>query len=205
MKKIFLFLFHHWSWILIVIVLLLAVWGIRSCVKVLNNEESFSLTIMNDDHIDLTPAQVRSIRKIGKWEFLSVQMEELVDTTRSRWFVSDDELVRIYRGTIRLGVDMEQLSENWFQQKGDTAVLLIPPIQPLNEQFIDEAQTTTFSESGSWNHEALEGLYAKAERQMKRRLTESNAYEQAEENGRLQIAAFMQSLGIQHTKIFFER
>ncbi len=205
MKKIFLFLFHHWSWILIVIVLLLAIWGIRSCVKVLNNEESFSLTIMNDDHIDLTPAQVRSIRKIGKWEFLSVQMEELVDTTRSRWFVSDDELVRIYRGTIRLGVDMEQLSENWFQQKGDTAVLLIPPIQPLNEQFIDEAQTTTFSESGSWNHEALEGLYAKAERQMKRRLTESNAYEQAEENGRLQIAAFMQSLGIQHTKIFFER
>lgn len=205
MKKIFLFLFHHWSWILIVIVLLLAIWGIRSCVKVLNNEESFSLTIMNDDHIDLTPAQVRSIRKIGKWEFLSVQMEELVDTTRSRWFVSDDELVRIYRGTIRLGVDMEQLSENWFQQKGDTAVLLIPPIQPLNEQFIDEAQTTTFSESGSWNHEALEGLYAKAERQMKRRLAESNAYEQAEENGRLQIAAFMQSLGIQHTKVFFER
>ncbi len=205
MKKIFLFLFHYWRWVLIIIIVILAVLGIRSCVKLLSEEHPSSFIFESNNRIDLTPAQITSIKEIGKWEFLNIQMEELVDTTRSRWFVSDDELVRIYRGTMRLGIDMEQLSDNWFQQKGDTVVLLMPPIQLLNEKFIDEAQTTTFSESGSWDGKALEGLYHKAERQMKYRLAESNAYEQAEENGKKQVDALMQSLGFRSTKIFFER
>lgn len=162
-----------------------------------------SFAVESDNRIDLTPNQITSIRKIGKWEFLSVQMEEIIDTTRSRILLSDDELIRIYRGTIRLGIDMEQLDDDWFSSRGDTAVLHLPPVRQLNEQFIDEAATQTFYESGTWSHAAREQMYREAERRMKKRLAAGYAYEQAEENGREQLTALMRTFGFRHAEVSF--
>ena len=53
----------------------------------------------------MTPSQIESIRRIGQWEFMSINDEELVDTIRKGFF-SDDHLVRIYYGTLRLGIDL---------------------------------------------------------------------------------------------------
>ena len=55
--------------------------------------------------VELSPTQVRSIEAIGQWEFLAVSDEELVDTIRKGFF-SDDQLTRIYFGSLRLGVEM---------------------------------------------------------------------------------------------------
>ena len=53
--------------------------------------------LTKDDHIDfgtdreinLTPTQIQSMKDIGEWEFLSVSVEELVDTVHKGFF-SDD-------------------------------------------------------------------------------------------------------------------
>jgi hypothetical protein len=66
-----------------------------------------SFTIGYSDKIDDTPTIVEQMKEIGQWEFLSISDEELVDTVR-RGFFSDDELVRIYYGTMRLGIDFSQ-------------------------------------------------------------------------------------------------
>ena len=73
-------------------------------------DTSTPLQIVTNQSIDITPTQIRSIEQIGKWSFLEISDEEIVDTIR-RGFFSDDELVRIYYGTLRLGVDTRQAHE----------------------------------------------------------------------------------------------
>ena len=180
--------------------------AIRTLTKAIKDMPApVELSIESSDKIGLTPAQITSIRKIGKWEFLSIQMEEIVDTIHSRLLLPDEELVRIYRGTIRLGVDMSQLSADWFQARGDTAIVRLPKIQQLNKRFIDEARTQTFYETGSWDSKTRERLYRRAERRMKKRLSASNAYKQAELNGRQQVTALMHSFGFQTVTVSFSK
>ena len=73
-------------------------------------------------HIDITPTQIQEIQNIGQWEFLSINDEELIDTV-SRGFFSDSELVRIYYGTVRLGVDLRQAGPQWLHVEGDSIML----------------------------------------------------------------------------------
>ena len=103
-----------------------------------------------DDQIGLTPTQIVSIRQIGQWEFLSIADEELIDTVR-RGFFSDDQLIRIYYGTLRLGIDLQQMKEDAISQEGDSINILLPPIKLLDQDFIDEARTQSFYESGKWS------------------------------------------------------
>ncbi len=199
----FIFLVRHWRWTVSVIVALLLALAIF--MYVFKDTTFVSVGIESNDRIDETANQVTGVKKIGKWEFLSMQIEEIVDTTRSRFLISDDNLIRIYRGTIRLGVDMETLSDDWFQAKGDTAIVMMPPIIQLNKQFIDEAQTETFAESGTWDGKAREALYRKAENLMKQRLAKSDAYQQAEENGKDQMENLMHSFGYKVAVVTFDK
>ena len=197
-------LLRHWRLLLVCATLIAVALAIRSLTHALRDMPSpVQLSIQSSDTIDLTPAQITSIRKIGRWEFLSLQMEEIVDTTHSRLLLPDEELVRIYRGTIRLGVDMSKLPDNWFQARGDTAIVRLPPIRQLNARFIDEARTQTFYESGTWSGRDRERLYRRARQRMLRRLRTSDAYRQAERNGREQVASLMRSFGFQTVIVSF--
>ena len=70
------------------------------------------LTISKDDKISLSPTQITAIEQIGEWEFLSVNTEELIDTVKHGFF-GDSELVRIYYGTLRLGLNLHELGPHW--------------------------------------------------------------------------------------------
>ena len=100
-----------------------------------------------DDRINITPEQIESIKAIGQWEFLSIADEEMVDTTRKGFF-SDDHLVRIYYGTVRLGIDMNDVQPDWLQVEGDSILVQLPAVGLLDDNFIDEARTKSFHESG---------------------------------------------------------
>ncbi len=113
--------------------LLLSVWGLKRS----------QIGITHTDKIDITPVQIERIRDIGQWEFLAISDEELVDTVRHGFF-GDDELARIYYGTLRLGIDLQETSEGWIKMDKDTVVVMLPPIKLLDEKFIDEARTKTF-------------------------------------------------------------
>lgn len=78
-----------------------------------------SVEVVTNDKIDITPTQIEQIRSIGQWEFLSISDEELIDTVRHGFF-SDDELVRIYYGTLRLGLDLSETRPDWIVSSGDS-------------------------------------------------------------------------------------
>lgn len=166
---------------------------VRGCQK--GVEMPFSLSADFNREIDLTPAQIRSVERIGQWEFLSISDEEMVDTVVSHLLGRDDRLVRIYQGTLRLGIDFSDCQEHWATSRGDTAVLKLPAIKLLDKEFIDEARVQSFYEQGKWDAKAKEALYAKAQRAMIARCMTPENIQRAEKNAQQQVEALFRTLG----------
>ena len=162
-----------------------------------------SLHTKQNKQIDLTPTLIKSIEEIGEWEFLQLTDEELIDTVKHGFF-GDSELARIYYGTLRLGINLHQAPPGWIVQDKDTLRLSLPPIQLLDQDFIDEARTKAFFESGKWTEADRKQLYERAYSRMKQRsLTPANiAIAQA--NARQQIENMMKSMGFKNVKTGFE-
>ncbi len=180
--------------ILAVVLLLAGFFWVRDLTK----DDHF--TLGSDTQINVTPTQIMSIKAIGEWEFLAVNAEELVDTVRKGFF-SDDELVRIYYGTLRLGIDMSQLEPEWIEAGGDSVMLMLPKVGLLDTDFIDEARTKPFFESGRWSAEAKEAMYKKAYRQMKAHCLTKENLQAAQANGEEQMRNMMRSMGYKNIKI----
>ena len=159
--------------------------------------------IASNEAIDPTPTQIQSIRDIGEWEFLSISAEEMVDTIRKGFF-SDDELVRIYYGTLRLGIDMQQLGDAAMVVKGDSVEVTLPRVGLLDQDFIDEAKTKSFYESGKWSPQAHQALYLKAQSQMRRNCLTPANLQSAQLNAESQLTNLFKSLGYRHVTLHFE-
>ena len=169
---------------------------LRSCTK------GDHIEIGADDAIDATPTQIQSIKAIGEWEFLSVSLEELTDTVR-KGLLSDDELARIYYGTLRLGLNMHHVEPGWLKAEGDSVSLSLPEVALLDRDFIDEARTKPFFESGKWKPEDRETLYRQArERMLQHGMTKENLTA-AEDNAREQITSLMKAMGFKKVRITF--
>ena len=177
---------------------IVALFWLRNCTK------NDYLEVGADDAIDPTPTQIQSIKAIGEWEFLSVSLEELTDTVRKGFF-SDDELSRIYYGTLRLGINMHQVEPGWLEADGDSVSLTLPRVALLDRDFIDEARTKPFFESGSWKPEDREALYRQAhENMLQHGLTKENLAA-AEANAREQITNLMRAMGFRKVAIIFKK
>jgi hypothetical protein len=158
------------------------------------------ISLEADQHIDITPQQIESIRAIGQWEFLAISNEELVDTTRKGFF-SDDHLARIYYGTVRLGIDMQKMDSTWITTQGDSITLWLPRPALLDSKFIDEARTKSFHESGRWTARDRETLYRRAEQRMLQYSLTQRNIETARQNGDVQMRRLMQSMGFKHVNV----
>lgn len=157
-----------------------------------------------DDDINPTPEQIQSIRDIGQWEFLSISNEELVDTVRKGVF-SDDQLVRIYYGTLRLGVDLSKTKKNWITAHGDTIVVRLPKVGLLDKEFIDETRTKAFYESGRWTARDREALYRKARRQMMSHALTKENLKTAETNAEHEVRRMLSAMGYNNITVKFDK
>lgn len=192
------------SYIKIGVALLVVVLVVGGFFWLRNLTRNDHLDFGTDNEIDITPTQIQSIKAIGEWEFLSVSAEELVDTTRKR-ILMDDELARIYYGTLRLGVNMNQTRPKWIETNGDSVTVTLPPIGLLDKDFIDEARTKSFYESGTWSSVDREALYKKAYRMMTRHCLTKENLQAAETNGKEQFRNMMLAMGYKHVIINFEK
>jgi len=178
------------------LVLFLVIAIIVGIAYIYHGLKSSSVSLAVNETIDNTPICVERMRQIGEWEFLCINDEEVVDTTRKRLF-KDDELTRIYTGKLRLGIDMKEMKDDAIKRQGDSLVITLPEVKLLDEKFIDEAATKSFYESGSWDGADYELLYKKAQRQMKEHcLTEENL-NIARENGKSQFLKMLSVLKIE--------
>ncbi len=169
----------------------------------LNKDNTVSVT--TEEQTTLSPTQVESIEAIGEWEFLAISNEELVDTVR-RGFFGDDQLVRIYYGTLRLGINMKDVKEGWIQANAekDSIVCTLPPIRLLDNNFIDEARTRSFFEEGKWTGADRQALYDRAYAQMKKRCLTLANIRIAQRNARQQFRDMFKTMGFPNARVEFE-
>lgn len=169
----------------------------------LNKDNTVSVT--TEEQTTLSPTQVESIEAIGEWEFLAISNEELVDTVR-RGFFGDDQLVRIYYGTLHLGINMKDVKEGWIQANAekDSIVCTLPPIRLLDNNFIDEARTRSFFEEGKWTGADRQALYDRAYAQMKKRCLTPPNIRIAQRNARQQFRDMFKAMGFPNARVEFE-
>ena len=179
----------------IVAAVLGALWLVRAC-----SQTEVGLAVNED--INITPERITSIKAIGEWEFLSIADEELVDTVRKGLF-SDDHLSRIYYGTIRLGVNLHQVEPGWVTTSGDSLLVTLPAIGLLDCDFIDEARTKSFFESGKWSHQDREALYRRAYQLMLKHALTPDNLRQARQNGEAQMQRLFRAMGYDRVSIRF--
>lgn len=158
-----------------------------------NATKESTLSFSSNEEIDFTPTIVERMRSIGQWEFLSISDEELIDTVRTGFF-TDDELVRIYYGTLSIGIDLRDCSKDWISTEGDTIFVTLPEVKLLDQNFIDEASSRSFFETGSWSNKDRKAMYERArQRMLSRCLTEENL-NTARLNAREQIGRMLRPI-----------
>lgn len=187
------------EWLLLTILAVIVLVIILAAVVVYKVTQT-SVGVDVDNKIELTPTQITSMEAIGEWEFLSISDEEMIDTVRKGFF-SDDELVRIYYGTLRLGVDMHKVKPGWIQQRKDSIIITLPPIELLDNDFIDEARTQSFFQSGKWSEKDMATLYKRAYYNMRKRCLTPENIKSAEENASTQFYKLLKTMGFQNVVV----
>lgn len=161
-----------------------------------------AVTIERNDKITPTPNIITEVKMIGKWEFLSVKIEELVDTTKGVLF--KDQLSALYTGTLRYGIDFSKAESNWFVQNGDTVVAFLPKVELLDDYFLDETATKTVFETGSFTSNDRQDMRERAIRQILAKSKKAGYENEAQAESKEQFARFLQNLGIKNI-IFMDR
>lgn len=161
-----------------------------------------AIEIERNEKITSTPNIVTEVKKIGKWEFLSIKIEELIDTTKGVLF--KDKLSAIYYGTLRYGIDCSKAESDWFTQNGDTVYVSLPEVSLLDDFFLDEAATTTVFASGSFTSNDRRDMRDRAIQRMLAKSELKGYRTTAQENAKEQITIFLQQLGIKNI-VFLDR
>ncbi len=185
--------------LLIVVLVVVVVLVARHYINKVSSTSTMT-EVVKDERIDITPSQIRSIEQIGEWSFLEINDEELIDTIRHGFF-SDDELVRIYYGTLRLGINLKEAHEGWLAMQNDTLCAILPPVRLLDNNFIDETRTRSFIETGKWTHHDRKAMYNRAVQRMRRRCLTKKNYQSARDNARVQFEQMLRSMGYDKVRV----
>lgn len=187
----------HWRITLIVIALAFIAYGGMVVYRNLTSTDSAV-----DKPIVQSPEEIVHLRSIGQWEFLSVESEELVERHHTG-LMSDRDLICIYRGTLRIGVDLRKLPEDWVEVKGRNAIVHLPQPSLLDENFLDESRTTVFMEQGLFRAEEREAMIAEAKNKMKQRALSTDNLSIARRNAESQFQKLFLAMGFEDVIVEF--
>ena len=174
--------------VVVIVVIATLLWGLKRII-----DTTHIGTVTQSTTIS-SPTSINSIKDIGEWEFLTINNEELVDTVR-RGLIGSSELIRIYYGTLRLGINLNDTISGWLNAHGDTIDVVMPRIKLLDTDFIDEARTEAFYETGKWSPEEMNSLYKVAKKKMIDRCMTKENIEIAQENAKAQMYNLLNGLG----------
>jgi hypothetical protein len=96
---------------------------------------------------------------------------------------------------------MQKLDSTCITTQGDSITVWLPHPTVLDNDFIDEARTKSFHESGRWTARDRETLYRRAQQRMLRYSVTPKTIEIARQNGDVQMRQLMQSMGYKHVNI----
>lgn len=156
-----------------------------------------------DKEIAVTPQVVKNIKDIRQWEFIKLTDEEVIDTVRKVAILPDDRLVLIFHGTPRIGIDLSDARQDWVVNSNDSLIVILPQPRLLDTQFIDEALTEVFAQSGSWSAGDRENMYEAARNRMIARALTADNVERVRKAAADRFTTIFMSLGAAHVEVRF--
>ncbi len=190
---------RHWRITLFVLLVGLIGYGAMVAYRTLTNSNDAV-----EKPIEQSPEEIVRLQAIGQWEFLSVEAEELVERHYSG-LMSERDLVCIYRGTLRIGVDMRKLPSDWVEMQGCNAILHLPQPTLLDEDFLDESRTTVFFEQGIFRPEERDAMRTEAKEKMKKRAMTAENLSIARRNAEAQFQNLFRAMGYEDVVVEFEQ
>ncbi|MBR6456040.1 MAG: DUF4230 domain-containing protein, partial [Prevotella sp.] len=100
-----------------------------------------------------------------------------------------------------LGIDMADVKDGWITAQNDSVSVVLPSVKLLDENFLDEAATRAFYETGKWTQQARKQLSEKARRKMLNRCMTKANLETARQNAVEQFRQMLASLGFKHVQV----
>lgn len=189
---------RHWRITFFVLLVALIGYGAMVAYRTLTNSNDAV-----DKPIEQSPEEILRLQAIGQWEFLSVEAEELVERHYSG-LMSERDLVCIYRGTLRIGVDMRKLPSDWVEMKERSAILHLPQPSLLDENFLDESRTTVFFEQGVFRPEERDAMRTEAKDKMKQRAMTAENLSIARRNTEAQFQKLFLAMGYEDVVVEFD-
>ena len=189
---------RHWRITLFVLLVALIGYGAMVAYRTLTNSNDAV-----EKPIEQSPEEIVRLQAIGQWEFLSVEAEELVERHYSG-LMSERDLVCIYRGTLRIGVDMRKLPSDWVEMQGRNAILHLPQPSLLDEDFLDESRTTVFFEQGIFRPEERDAMRTEAKDKMKKRAMTTENLSIARRNAEAQFQKLFLAMGYEDVVVEFD-
>jgi hypothetical protein len=166
--------------------------------------------------VDETPLLVTQIKSIAQLLTIEALNEVVVDSTRSPFglpkevlknlpatplrFLGASQLVLIVRGTVRAGVNLEQIDERSIRIKGDSLFVQLPPAVVF-DIITNPSDVETFIEKGAWNSVAATALQAKARQQLAQQALARGLLQQANSNARQLIHGLLKNSGYAYIQI----
>ena len=189
---------RHWRITFFVLLVALIGYGAMMAYRTLTNSNDAV-----EKPIEQSPEEIMRLQAIGQWEFLSVEAEELVERHYSG-LMSERDLVCIYRGTLRIGVDMRKLPSDWVEMKERSAILHLPQPSLLDENFLDESRTTVFFEQGVFRPEERDAMRTEAKDKMKKRAMTTENLSIARRNAEAQFQKLFLAMGYEDVVVEFD-
>lgn len=189
---------RHWRITFFVLLVALIGYGAMVAYRTLTNSNDAV-----EKPIEQSPEEIMRLQAIGQWEFLSVEAEELVERHYSG-LMSERDLVCIYRGTLRIGVDMRKLPSDWVEMKERSAILHLPQPSLLDENFLDESRTTVFFEQGVFRPEERDAMRTEAKDKMKQRAMTAENQSIARRNAEAQFQKLFLAMGYEDVVVEFD-
>ena len=100
---------------------------------------------------------------------------------------------------------MHKVGPRWIETTGDSVTVILPKVELLDNDFIDEARTKSFYESGKWSAADREAMYRRAYQMMKRNCLTDKNIRTAEINAEAQITNIMRGLGFRAVTVRFDK
>lgn len=156
------------------------------------------------NQIEQNTTLITSISNIEEWEFLTIRLEELVDTTIEKR-IANQRCTKIYKGTARLGINMKKCKKNWVIYDDKDVDITLPSIELIDKNIIDETQTRTFFEEGKISTSVKEKMLSKAKKEMKKKALKKENLATAEQNASIQFKNIFSALGYQNISVKFQK
>lgn len=161
-----------------------------------------------EESFTATPTLLDSIKSIKQWQLVETEQVVEVDSSRSRYAgMIHDYIKRRYYGKLSIGIDMENVPENWYSSSHDSITVNLPDVILLDEKFIDESKTLLVqcNDKGFESDKRVrQKMYDKACYLMKQKALTERIRQQARKQADDELTRLLRQTGYKHIEVKFK-